>query len=156
MINFIPIFPLGIVVYPGESLNLHIFEDRYKQLVNESFKTKKPFGIPSVLNDSVTDFGTLVKVTEIVEVYEDGKLDIRTEGISVFRLLELIKKVPDKLYSGAIVEYPANETQACFLLVVLDSQAGPALQLCLLLLPAALAIQKASLVFPRCWVRLAF
>ncbi|MEP6846276.1 MAG: LON peptidase substrate-binding domain-containing protein, partial [Panacibacter sp.] len=76
-----------------------------------SFITQKPFGIPSVLNDHVTDYGTLVKVTEIVEAYADGKLDIRTEGISVFRMLELIKKVPDKLYSGAIVEYPANETR---------------------------------------------
>jgi Lon protease-like protein len=111
MINFIPIFPLGIVIYPGESLNLHVFEERYKQLINESFKEKKSFGIPSVLNNNVTEMGTLVKVTEIVEVYEDGKMDIRTEGISVFRVLEVIKKVPDKLYSGAIVDYPPNETQ---------------------------------------------
>ena len=111
MINFIPIFPLGIVVYPGEALNLHIFEERYKQLITESFKEKKPFGIPSVVNNNVTEMGTLVKVTEIVQVYEDGKMDIRTEGISVFRVLEVIKKVPDKLYSGAIVDYPPNETQ---------------------------------------------
>ena len=111
MINFIPIFPLGIVVYPGESLNLHVFEERYKQLINESFKEKKPFGIPSVVNNHVTEMGTLVKVTEIVQLYEDGKMDIRTEGISVFRVLEVIKKVPDKLYSGAIVDYPPNETQ---------------------------------------------
>lgn len=111
MINFIPIFPLGIVVYPGEVLNLHIFEERYKQLINESFGNKKPFGIPSVVNNNVTDLGTLVKINEIVQVYEDGKMDIRTEGISVFRVLEVIKKVPDKLYSGAIVDYPPNETQ---------------------------------------------
>jgi len=110
MINFIPIFPLNIVVYPGEQLNLHIFEERYKQLINESYKDQKPFGIPSVVNNNVTDIGTLVKVTEIVQVYEDGKMDIRTEGISVFRVLEVIKKVPDKLYSGAIVDYPPNET----------------------------------------------
>ncbi|MBG9375441.1 LON peptidase substrate-binding domain-containing protein [Panacibacter sp. DH6] len=109
MINFIPIFPLSIVVYPGEQLNLHIFEDRYKQLVNECYSLQKPFGIPSVVNNNVTDLGTLVKVKEIVKVYDDGKMDIRTEGLSVFRVLEVIKKVPDKLYSGAIVEYPANE-----------------------------------------------
>lgn len=111
MINFIPIFPLNIVVYPGEQLNLHIFEERYKQLINESFQTQKPFGIPSVVNNNVTDIGTLVKVTEIVQKYDDGKMDIRTQGISVFRVLEVIKKVPDKLYSGAIVDYPPNETQ---------------------------------------------
>jgi Lon protease-like protein len=104
MINFIPIFPLNIVVYPGEQLNLHIFEERYKQLINESFKTQKPFGIPSVFNNNVSEIGTLAKVTEIVQVYDDGKMEIRTEGISVFRVLEIIKKVPDKLYSGAIVD----------------------------------------------------
>ena len=109
MINFIPIFPLSIVVYPGEQLNLHIFEERYKQLITECYQLQKPFGIPSVVNNNVTDLGTLVKVKEIVKVYEDGKMDIRTEGLSVFRVLEVIKKVPDKLYSGAIVEYPDNE-----------------------------------------------
>ena len=109
MINFIPIFPLGIVVYPGESLNLHIFEERYKQLVQESNTEQKSFGIPAVIKDHVAELGTLVKVTEIVQVYEDGRMDIRVEGIKVFRILEVIKQVPEKLYGGAIVNYPANE-----------------------------------------------
>ena len=63
MTNFIPIFPLGIVVYPGEQVNLHIFEPRYKQLINDCFVTKKPFGIPAVLDNNVSEMGTLVKVT---------------------------------------------------------------------------------------------
>ncbi|WP_153800241.1 LON peptidase substrate-binding domain-containing protein [Foetidibacter luteolus] len=106
MINFIPIFPLNIVVYPGEQLNLHIFEERYKQLVNECYKDNKLFGIPSVIDNKVADMGTLVRVTEIVEVYEDGRMDIRTEGLRIFNILEIIKSIPDKLYSGAIVNYP--------------------------------------------------
>src|SRR6266576_3115219 len=53
MTNFIPIFPLGIVVYPGEDLNLHIFEPRYKQLINECHAGKKPFGIPTVIENKV-------------------------------------------------------------------------------------------------------
>ena len=108
MTNFIPIFPLGIVVYPGEKLNLHIFEPRYKQLITESFATKKPFGIPAVINDKINELGTLVQVTEINQVYEDGKMDIKTEGLQVFKLLEIINELPDKLYSGAIVTYPDN------------------------------------------------
>ena len=108
MINFIPIFPLGIVVYPGEKLNLHIFEERYKQLVNQSFAEKKPFGIPVVIDEKVTETGTLVVITEIVKKYEDGRMDIRAEGQSIFRILEIIKTVPDKLFSGAIVDYPAT------------------------------------------------
>jgi Lon protease-like protein len=96
------------VVYPGEQLNLHIFEERYKQLIKECFASSKPFGIPTVLNDKMAEIGTLVQITEIVEVYEDGRMDIRTKGVSVFKVLEVIKEVPDKLYSGAIVNYPDN------------------------------------------------
>lgn len=108
MTNFIPIFPLAIVVFPGEHLNLHIFEPRYKQLVKDCFENKKPFGIPSVINNSVSEIGTIVQVTEISKVYEDGKMDIKTEGLGVFKILELLIELPDKLYSGAIVTYPAN------------------------------------------------
>lgn len=106
MINFIPIFPLNIVVYPGEHLNLHIFEERYKQLINECYKENKAFGIPAVIDDKVGELGTLVKIIEIVEVYADGRMDIKTEGLRIFNILEIIKQIPDKLYSGAIVNYP--------------------------------------------------
>ena len=108
MTNFIPIFPLGIVVYPGEQLNLHIFEPRYKQLVQECFETKKFFGIPPVIDNKMNETGTLINVLEITTVYDDGKMDIKTEGLEVFTILEIIKELPEKLYSGAIVNYPAN------------------------------------------------
>jgi Lon protease-like protein len=108
MTNFIPVFPLGIVVYPGEALNLHIFEPRYKQLVNECSAEGKPFGIPTVINNKLNEMGTLVRITEMAKVYDNGEMDIRTQGLQVFRVLEVIKSVPDKLYSGAIVNYPEN------------------------------------------------
>ena len=108
MTNFIPVFPLGIVVYPGETVNLHIFEPRYKQLVNECYTDGKPFGIPTVIDNRLNEMGTLVRVTEIVKTHENGELDIRTIGLRVFRVLELIKSIPDKLFSGAIVNYPDN------------------------------------------------
>src|ERR1700744_6136463 len=108
MTNFIPVFPLGIVVYPGEIVNLHIFEPRYKQLVNECYTEGKPFGIPTVINNKLNEMGTLVKITELVKVYDNGEMDIRTVGLRVFRVLEMIKSVPDKLFSGAIVNYPDN------------------------------------------------
>ncbi len=108
MTNFIPIFPLGIVVYPGEKLNLHIFESRYKQLINECFESGKSFGIPAVINGEVKEMGTAVKVTEVSKVYDDGTMDIKTEGQEVFKILEIIKELPEKLYSGAIVTYPPD------------------------------------------------
>ncbi len=109
MTNFIPIFPLSIVVYPGEKLHLHIFEPRYKQLINECKESGKPFGIPTVISNKVGELGTLVELKDVVQTYENGEMDIRTAGIRIFRVLEVIKSVPEKLYSGAIVTYPDNE-----------------------------------------------
>ncbi|MEO6406446.1 MAG: LON peptidase substrate-binding domain-containing protein [Ferruginibacter sp.] len=108
MTNFIPIFPLAIVVYPGEQLNLHIFEPRYKQLINDCFEQKKPFGIPSVINNEVKEMGTVVEIAAISERYEDGQMDIKTKGLTTFKILEIQKELPDKLYNGAIVTYPQN------------------------------------------------
>lgn len=112
MTNFIPIFPLGIVVYPGEKLHLHIFEPRYKQLITDCKESGKPFGIPTVISNKIGELGTLVELKEIVQTYDNGEMDIRTSGEKVFRILEIIKSVPDKLYSGAIVSYPENEDEA--------------------------------------------
>src|ERR1043166_5864602 len=106
MTNFIPIFPLGIVIYPGENLNLHIFEPRYKQLINECHSQKKQFGIPTVIENRLQDYGSLVEIMEMTKIHENGEIDIKTRGSRVFRILEVIKEVPDKLYSGAIVNYP--------------------------------------------------
>lgn len=111
MTNFIPIFPLGIIVYPGEELNLHIFEPRYKQLIKECYEQKKPFGIPAVIENKLQDHGTLVEITEISKSQDNGEMDIKTKGMRVFRILELIKNVPEKLYSGAIVNYPDNHEE---------------------------------------------
>ncbi len=108
MTNFIPIFPLNTVVFPGESLNLHIFEPRYKQLVSECHTEKKPFGIPAVIQNKVQEYGSMVEITELTKVYDSGEMDIKTTGVKVFRILEMITDIPDRLYSGAIVNYPDN------------------------------------------------
>jgi len=108
MTNFVPIFPLSVVVFPGQQLNLHVFEPRYKQLIRECFEEKKPFGIPTVLNENMGEYGTLVEISAIAKIYDNDEMDIMTVGVQVFRVLELIRQVPDKLYSGAIVNYPEN------------------------------------------------
>lgn len=108
MTNFIPLFPLNIVVYPGEHLNLHIFEPRYKQLIQECHVAKKQFGIPAVIENKMQEYGSVVEITEVSKIYDNGEMDIKTRGDKVFRLLEVITEVPEKLYSGAIVNYPDN------------------------------------------------
>lgn len=108
MTNFIPLFPLGIVVYPGEWLNLHIFEPRYRQLIRECKDENKVFGIPPVIANRVQETGSIVEIKELVTEYDDGRMDIRVQGTRIFRMLEVVKIIPDKLYSGAIVHYPDN------------------------------------------------
>lgn len=103
MTGFIPIFPLNIVLYPGEFLNLHIFEERYKQLIKECVEDDKEFGLPAVIDGKMRELGTKAKVLSIDKVYADGSMDIKTQGISTFRILEVLEHVPEKLYKGAIV-----------------------------------------------------
>lgn len=112
MTNFIPIFPLSLVVFPGEVLSLHIFEPRYKQLIKDCLENEKPLGIPCVIDNTVKEWGTLVFITELVKEYENGEMDIRTKGSRVFRILEIVQTIPDKLYSGAIVNYPEPYNEA--------------------------------------------
>jgi Lon protease-like protein len=108
MNELIPIFPLQVVVYPGDDLNLHIFEPRYQELINDCAKTKAPFGIPTVLEQKIGGWGTLVELTQIANVAADGQMDIRTRGLRVFRVRRLQKNYPGKLYSAAEVAYPES------------------------------------------------
>ena len=103
MTNFIPIFPLSIVVYPGEKLNLHIFEPRYRQLIKECFDTGKTFAIPPVIDDRLNEYATEIRLTEISKTYDSGEMDVRTEATQILQVLEVIQEVPNKLYSAAIV-----------------------------------------------------
>ena len=109
MEKLIPIFPLEVVVYPGDELNLHIFEPRYQQLINDTVKSKKPFGIPTVVDRKIGELGTLVELTSVANVQADGQMDIKTRGRRIFKIGRLQKLYPGKLYSAAAVEYPAND-----------------------------------------------
>jgi Lon protease-like protein len=105
MSAFIPVFPLELVVYPGEELHLHIFEPRYKQLIKDCKNSGEPFGIPTVLDKQIAEMGTLVRLREIAEVHDNGELDIIVDGLQVIRLVEPVYRVPGKLYSGALVDF---------------------------------------------------
>jgi len=103
MTKFIPIFPLNSIAYPGQLLNLHIFEPRYKQLITECKEQSKTFGIPSVFKDTLNEYGTEMELLEISKIYPGGEMDIKTKGLRVFRIIEVLREVPEKLYSAAIV-----------------------------------------------------
>ena len=101
MTDFLPLFPLQMVVYPGEFLNLHIFEPRYKQLIRECNQNLVSFGIPAFLDKKVMPIGTEIELLSIEKTYPDGKMDVKTKGIGVFKTQEYYSKAPNKLYPGA-------------------------------------------------------
>jgi ATP-dependent Lon protease len=100
MSRILPLFPLNIVVFPGEKLNLHIFEPRYKELITECAKSSASFGIPPFLKEGVSSVGTEMQILSIEKEYGGGELDIKTKGIGIFRIEELYQKLPEKEYAG--------------------------------------------------------
>ncbi|MFK7808306.1 MAG: LON peptidase substrate-binding domain-containing protein [Saprospiraceae bacterium] len=104
MTDFLPLFPLKLVAYPGEGLNLHIFEPRYKQLIREASQNKTTFGIPAYLDGKVMLYATEMKVLEIAKTHEDGEMDIKTQGVGIVEITEFFKTVPNKLYSGGDIK----------------------------------------------------
>ena len=104
MVKEIPLFPLNLVVFPREPLNLHIFEPRYKELINDCLKEHKTFGIPSHVVNKL-EFGTEVKIVELTKKYDDGRMDIKTEGIQEFKIIDFHNPWTDKLYAGGKVEF---------------------------------------------------
>lgn len=88
-IDSLPLFPLNLVLYPGERLPLHIFEDRYKKLTQHCLDHDVPFGIVRAENDSLAAVGTTARIQEVVTRYDDGRLDIAVEGEERFELREV-------------------------------------------------------------------
>lgn len=106
----LPLFPLNIVAYPGESVNLHVFEPRYKQLVNDCLRGNGSFGIPSFVLNKI-DLGTEVEIVEVTKTYEDGRLDIQTRALQVFRVKNFWNPWDDRLYAGGEIDYlPVSES----------------------------------------------
>ena len=104
MTDFLPLFPLKMVVYPGENVNLHIFEPKYKQLIRECDQNLITFGIPTYINKQVMPIGTEIRLLSIEKKYPDGKLDIMTKGIGLFKIEEYFSQAPNKLYPGADIK----------------------------------------------------
>lgn len=105
MADILPVFPLGIVVFPGESINLHIFESRYKQLINEVDARNIDFAILPYFEKREISFATTVSLESIVNKYPDGSMDITVKGIGVVKVLEFFSTMRGKLYPAAEVEF---------------------------------------------------
>lgn len=92
--NRIPLFPLGLVLLPGMSLPLHIFEERYKQLIAECLQESAPFGIVWFDGQTIRSVGCTARVINVLHRYEDGRMDILTRGERRFFTEALVEEKP--------------------------------------------------------------
>lgn len=104
----IPLFPLNVVLMPGSPLPLHIFEERYKQMVNECLESGSEFGMVLADESGTRSVGCTATIVELVERYEDGRLVILVEGSRRFRLNEIMTGKP---YYVGDVEYIEEEPE---------------------------------------------
>ena len=84
--DHLPLFPLGLVLLPGEPVPLHIFEPRYREMVAHCLREDAPFGIVYASEEGLADVGTTARIRRVVTRYEDGRSDIVVVGESRFRL----------------------------------------------------------------------
>jgi Lon protease-like protein len=83
------LFPLGVVLLPTERLPLHIFEERYQELIEECLEQDTEFGLVYADSDGIRDVGTRARVAEVLTRFEDGRLNILVEGGERFQVDEL-------------------------------------------------------------------
>ncbi len=105
----IPLFPLNVVLMPGAPLPLHIFEERYKQMVNECLESESEFGMVLADESGTRRVGCTARIVELVERYEDGRMLILVEGSRRFKLNSILTGKP---YYVGEVEYLEEEPEA--------------------------------------------
>ena len=98
----IPIFPLGLVLLPGMSLPLHIFEERYKAMTKMCMEQSMAFGFVYFTGNQFLTKGCSARIVKILKRYDDGRLDIMTHGENRFAIKELFDEKP---YLQAKVEF---------------------------------------------------
>jgi Lon protease-like protein len=95
------LFPLGLALLPSEVVPLHIFEERYKTMINECLEQEEPFGIVWMAPEGLREIGCAANVTQLLERAEDGRMNILVQGTQAFRLVRRIEDLP----------YPAGDVE---------------------------------------------
>lgn len=85
----LPLFPLDLVLLPGTPLPLHIFEPRYKEMIGECLENKTLFGVVRAQETDLADIGCTAEIIAVTKTYDDGRMDIVTQGRERFELLEI-------------------------------------------------------------------
>jgi len=103
--GIIPLFPLQVVLFPGEVLPLHIFEMRYREMIAHCLETGEPFAVLAAIDDNLATVGCTARIRRVIRRYDDGRLDIETEGEA---RLKVIETFDDRTYLTGRVEYLAD------------------------------------------------
>jgi Lon protease-like protein len=117
-----PLFPLGIVALPSESVPLHIFEDRYRRMIEQCLtgepgSLERQFGIVLLSEEELKEVGCACEIETVLERMDDGRLNILARGTRPFRLIERQDDLP---YPAGVVEFLADAEE------VLDAEAAAA------------------------------
>jgi Lon protease-like protein len=103
-----PLFPLGIVALPGELVPLHIFEERYKTMMNECLEREREFGIVWLSDDGLRQVGCAVRIEQVLERMEDGRMNILVRGTRPFRVLE---RQAHLAYPAGVIEFVEDRSE---------------------------------------------
>jgi Lon protease-like protein len=109
MSRLLPLFPLQLVVFPGSAVPLHIFEDRYKEMVGEAEAAGSEFGIVLAKDGGIVNAGCTVVVENVLHRYPDGRFDVLTRGRRRFAIASLNQ---EREYLRGEVEYFDDEDPA--------------------------------------------
>ncbi len=104
----IPLFPLNTVLFPGMPLHLHIFEPRYKEMVQKCLDEKMEFGILLLHETQLCQVGCTARITQILRQLDNGSMDILTEGRKRFRVLDVLNR---ESYLEAVVDYFEDDSE---------------------------------------------
>ncbi len=96
----LPLFPLGVVLYPGEPMPLHIFEERYRAMIRHCRETDEPFGVVLAQDEDLAPVGCTARIERVLQQYDDGRVDIVAVGEERFRIEEVRQ---ERLYLTARV-----------------------------------------------------
>jgi Lon protease-like protein len=97
-----PLFPLGLVALPGELIPLHIFEERYKAMMNECIEAESEFGIVWLSDDGLKTIGCAARIETVLERMDDGRMNLVVRGTRPFRVLERIGHLA---YPAGVIEF---------------------------------------------------
>jgi len=103
-----PLFPLGLVALPAEFVPLHIFEERYRTMVDVCLEEEREFGIVWAQEDGLQPVGCAMEIAQVLERMEDGRINIVTRGTRVFRLVAQQDDLP---YPAGTVEFLDDEEE---------------------------------------------